>query len=133
MNTGTYDLLISGGRVIDGTGAPARKADVALNGDRIAAIGDLQGATAKQRVDAAGKTIAPGFIDVHTHDDNALLRTPDMTMKVSQGVTTVVVGNCGVSLAPLTPRGRTAAAARSARRQGRVPLRDVRRLHAHAR
>ncbi len=105
MNTGTYDLLISGGRVIDGTGAPARKADVALSGDRIAAIGDLRGAAAKQRVDAAGKTIAPGFIDVHTHDDNALLRTPDMTMKVSQGVTTVVVGNCGVSLAPLTLAG----------------------------
>src|SRR5690606_2307941 len=62
-------------------------------------------AAARQRVDATGKTVAPGFIDVHTHDDNALLRISDMAMKVSQGVTTVVVGNCGVSLAPLSPKG----------------------------
>lgn len=102
MTTPAYDVLLSGGRVIDGTGAPARVADIALNGDRIAAIGDLRTAGARERVDARGKTIAPGFIDVHTHDDNALLRMPDMAMKVSQGVTTVVVGNCGVSLAPLS-------------------------------
>jgi N-acyl-D-amino-acid deacylase len=101
----TYDLIIAGGRVIDGTGAPARRADIGLKGDRVAAIGDLANAQAGQRVDAGGKTVTPGFIDVHTHDDNALLRTPDMTMKVSQGVTTVVVGNCGVSLAPLTLQG----------------------------
>jgi N-acyl-D-amino-acid deacylase len=103
--TQSYDLVLSGGRVIDGTGAPARTADVALKGDRIAAIGDLSKASAGTRIDARGKTVAPGFIDVHTHDDNALLRTPDMAMKVSQGVTTVVVGNCGVSLAPLTLKG----------------------------
>lgn len=100
-----YDLILAGGRVVDGTGAPARIADVALKGDRIAAIGDLAQASAPTRIDARGKTVAPGFIDVHTHDDNALLRMPDMTMKVSQGVTTVVVGNCGVSLAPLSLQG----------------------------
>jgi N-acyl-D-amino-acid deacylase len=105
MSTQSYDLVFTGGRLVDGSGAPARKADIALKGDRIAAIGDLAAAPAKQRIDARGKTIAPGFIDVHTHDDNALLRMPDMAMKASQGVTTVVVGNCGVSLAPLSLRG----------------------------
>jgi N-acyl-D-amino-acid deacylase len=100
-----YDLILTGGRVIDGTDALPRMADVALKGDRIAAIGDLAAATATKRIDARGRTVAPGFIDVHTHDDNALLRMPDMTMKVSQGVTTVVVGNCGVSLAPLSLQG----------------------------
>ena len=104
MNTAQYDIVLTGGRVIDGTGAPARAADVALQGDRIAAIGVPGSLSARERVDATGKVVAPGFIDVHTHDDNALLRIPDMTMKVSQGVTTVVVGNCGVSLAPLSPR-----------------------------
>jgi N-acyl-D-amino-acid deacylase len=102
MNAAQYDLVLAGGRVIDGTGAPSRAADVALRGDRIAAIGASGSLSARERIDAGGKTIAPGFIDVHTHDDNALLRIPDMTMKVSQGVTTVVVGNCGVSLAPLS-------------------------------
>jgi len=105
MSTQGYDLVFTGGRLVDGSGAPARKVDIAVTGDRIAAIGDLAAAPAKQRIDARGKTVAPGFIDVHTHDDNALLRMPDMAMKASQGVTTVVVGNCGVSLAPLSLRG----------------------------
>ncbi len=103
MSTMQYDVILAGGRVIDGTGAPARAADVALRGDRIAAVGAPGSMSAPQRIDASGKVVAPGFIDVHTHDDNALLRIPDMTMKVSQGVTTVVVGNCGISLAPLRP------------------------------
>ena len=97
-----FDLLIRNGLVVDGTGGPARRADVAVSGDRIAAAGDLRGARAEQEVDAAGRAVAPGFIDVHTHDDRALLSNPTMDCKVSQGVTTVVVGNCGVSLAPLT-------------------------------
>lgn len=105
MSMQSYDLILTGGRVIDGSGGPSRFADVGLAGDRIAAIGDLARAQAGKRIDARGKAVAPGFIDVHTHDDNALLRMPDMTMKVSQGVTTVVVGNCGVSLAPLSLQG----------------------------
>ena len=96
-----HDLLIRGGTVIDGTRAPRFDADVAIAGGRIAAIGDLQGHAAHQVVDAQGLIVAPGFIDAHTHDDQALLTQPDMTFKVSQGVTTVIGGNCGVSAAPL--------------------------------
>jgi len=97
-----FDLIVRGGTLYDGTGAPGRRADVGVTGDRIAAVGDLSAATADQVFDAAGKAVAPGFIDVHTHDDRALLSNPDMAMKTSQGVTTVVVGNCGVSLSPLS-------------------------------
>ena len=98
-----YDLIIRNARIIDGTGAPARPGDLAVEGDRIAAIGDLAGARAGRELDAGGKALAPGFIDVHTHDDRALLSDPLMTCKVSQGVTTVVTGNCGISLAPWPP------------------------------
>ncbi len=99
----TCDLLIHGGDVIDGTGTPRVRADVAVSGDRILAIGAtgaLDDWQAARRVEASGGIVAPGFIDVHTHDDRLVLECPDMTPKVSQGVTTVVVGNCGVSLAP---------------------------------
>lgn len=98
------DYLFVGGEVIDGTGAPRVRADVAVMGDRVIAIGDLSDMKAGRKVDATGRIVAPGFIDVHTHDDNLLFLEPDMTPKTSQGVTTVVVGNCGVSLAPLLLR-----------------------------
>ena len=96
-----YDALIQGATVIDGTGDPGRVADVAIANGRIAAIGDLAEGSGDIVIDGSGKVLAPGFIDVHTHDDNALLTDPDMTCKASQGVTTVVTGNCGASLAPL--------------------------------
>ena len=96
-----YDLVLRGGSVLDGTGAAAVSADVALDGDRIAAIGTLAAGSGREEVDVAGLTVAPGFIDVHTHDDRALLARPDMAPKASQGVATVITGNCGVSLAPL--------------------------------
>jgi N-acyl-D-amino-acid deacylase len=99
------DLVLVGGRVIDGTGAPGRPADVGIRGDRIAAVGDLSVTDVAVRRDVTGLTVTPGFIDTHTHDDNALLLTPEMPFAVSQGVTTVVVGNCGVSLAPISPAG----------------------------
>ncbi|MBM3584218.1 MAG: D-aminoacylase [Alphaproteobacteria bacterium] len=99
------DLVLRGGTVVDGTGAPGFVADIAVTYDRIVAIGDLGRTAATQDLDATGRVVAPGFIDVHTHDDGALLAHPDMTPKVSQGVTTVVVGNCGFSMAPLVPRG----------------------------
>ena len=102
--TQRFDIVISGGSVIDGTGAPARRADIGLAGDRIAAVGDLAAAQAGERIDARGKSVAPGFIDTHTHDDRALLAMPDMAMKVSQGVTSIVAGNCGVSIAPWLPQ-----------------------------
>jgi N-acyl-D-amino-acid deacylase len=96
-----FDLILAGGRVIDGTGAAVRPADVGIRGDRIATVGDLADAAAGARLDVTGLTVTPGFIDTHTHDDSVLLSAPDMASKVSQGVTTVVVGNCGMSLAPL--------------------------------
>ena len=98
--TGRADLVLRGGTVIDGTGAPARRADVAVSGGRISAVGDLAATTADREIDVAGRVVAPGFIDVHTHDDRYLFTHPEMSPKASQGVTTVVVGNCGFSLSP---------------------------------
>src|SRR5882757_239509 len=95
-----YDIVIRNGQVADGTGKKLFAADVAIKGDRIAAIeapGSLKG---DNEIDAKGKVVAPGFIDVHTHDDTALIDNPGMAMKASQGVTTVICGNCGVSASP---------------------------------
>jgi len=99
-----WDLLIEGAELIDGSGDERVRADVAIRGDRIAALGDLKGMDAATTIDARGLVVAPGFIDAHTHDDRAVMSTPDMTPKLSQGVTTVVTGNCGISLAPLVDR-----------------------------
>ncbi|MER8433162.1 N-acyl-D-amino-acid deacylase family protein [Mesorhizobium caraganae] len=96
-----YDLVIRHGTLISGDGSDRFEADVAIDGDRIAAIGDLGDARGAQEIDASGKIVAPGFIDVHTHDDGALLAPDGMVPKISQGVTTVIAGNCGISLAPL--------------------------------
>lgn len=98
----TCDLLVRDGTVIDGTGTTRHMADLAVEGERIVAIGRLDGMRAEREIDATGLVVTPGFIDVHTHDDRAVLSDPGMACKVSQGVTTVVTGNCGVSLAPLT-------------------------------
>ncbi len=96
------DILIRGGAIVDGSGAPRTTGDVAIEGRRIVAVGASRGYQAARTVDADGLVVAPGFIDVHTHDDRAVLAGPDMTPKISQGVTSVVVGNCGISLSPLT-------------------------------
>ncbi|MFO0996409.1 MAG: D-aminoacylase [Alphaproteobacteria bacterium] len=103
------DIVFRNATVVDGTGAAGFVADVAIADDRILAVGMLASSRAASEIDAKGKVLAPGFIDVHTHDDFVLLSKPDMTPKISQGVTTVVVGNCGVSLAPLDVRGRPPA------------------------
>ena len=95
------DWILRGGEVVDGRGGRRRRADVAITGDRVAAVGVVARTEGAREIDVAGKIVAPGFIDVHTHDDRALFATPDMAAKASQGVTTVVTGNCGVSLAPL--------------------------------
>jgi len=94
-------LLLRGGTVVDGSGAPRFVADVRIEGDRIVAVGANLAADGAGVIDAGGMIVAPGFIDVHTHDDQIVLSAPHMLPKVSQGVTTVVVGNCGISLAPL--------------------------------
>ena len=94
-------LLLRGGAVIDGTGAPRFGADVRIEGERIVAVGANLARNGAVVLDASGRIVAPGFIDVHTHDDQIVLSAPHMLPKISQGVTTVVVGNCGISLAPL--------------------------------
>jgi len=101
--THTYDTLIRGATVVDGTGRPGFLADIALEGGMIARIGDLSGARGRAEMVATGLTVTPGFIDAHTHDDRELLTNGAMAPKVSQGVTTVIGGNCGVSLAPMMP------------------------------
>lgn len=96
------DWILRGGTVIDGSGGARRRGDVAVEGDRIAAVGEVARAEGAREIDVSGRIVAPGFIDVHTHDDRALFAAPNMAAKASQGVTTVITGNCGVSLAPLT-------------------------------
>jgi N-acyl-D-amino-acid deacylase len=100
-STERADLVIRNARLIDGTGGPSSRGDIAVSGDRILALGDLPAMRGNREIDAAGKAVAPGFIDTHAHDDRALLADPIMACKISQGVTTVITGNCGVSLAPL--------------------------------
>jgi N-acyl-D-amino-acid deacylase len=96
-----FDLLIRNAFIVDGTGAPRFRGDVGIKGERITRVGDLQTAQARLEIDAAGLVLAPGFIDAHTHDDRLMLSGGDMAPKVSQGITTVIGGNCGVSLAPM--------------------------------
>ncbi len=97
-----FDLLITGGRLIDGTGAPARCADVAVRGERIAAVGALDGAAARTVLPLGPDDIlAPGFIDAHSHSDTYVLVEPWAPSKLTQGITTEVCGNCGASAAPI--------------------------------
>jgi len=101
-----YDLLLRQGRVVDGSGAPAFRADLAVQAGRIAAIGDLSAATAGREIDASKLVVAPGFIDIHTHADLALLARPRHEPKIMQGVTTEVFSNCGLGFAPVSPEAR---------------------------
>src|SRR5215471_11035774 len=96
---GGYDLVIRGGMVYDGTGAPGTPVDVAVRGERIAAVGAIPERGGAE-IDASGLAVSPGFIDVHSHDDFAVLLDPEMAFKVMQGVTTDVVGNCGSGVIP---------------------------------
>jgi len=95
------DFIVAGATLIDGSGGPAVQGDLAVLGERIVAVGSFAHPAGVPVIDGRGQVLAPGFIDSHTHDDGYLLAHPDMLPKVSQGITTVVTGNCGISLAPL--------------------------------
>ena len=97
-----YDLKISVGFVVDGTGAPGRIMDVGIVGDRIVAVGNLD-ESAREEIDAAGRIVAPGFVDIHTHYDGQATWDQEMAPSAWHGVTTVVMGNCGVGFAPAAP------------------------------
>lgn len=101
---GMYDILIKNGTVIDGSGRPMFRSDIAINEDRIVALGDFTHARAEKEIDATGKYITPGFVDVNNHSDTywQLLADPKLESMVRQGVTTIIGGNSGSSLAPLT-------------------------------
>ncbi|MEM0015038.1 MAG: D-aminoacylase [Zestosphaera sp.] len=124
-----YDLIVRGGVVVDGSGAPPFRKDIGVIGDTIVKIGDLSGRAAEEVVDAEGLAVAPGFVDIHNHSDGDLFLLPTADNYVTQGVTTVVVGNCGYSLAPLTERNREfmeLSEAEFVREFGRIPWRSFR-------
>jgi N-acyl-D-amino-acid deacylase len=99
----SYDLLIRNGMIIDGAGNPWYRGDVGVVEDRIAAIGRLDGSKAHEVIDAKGLTVVPGFIDAHSHSDGNVLAYREMESTIMQGITTVVSGQCGDSLAPVDP------------------------------
>ena len=102
-----HDLLIKGGRVLDGTGCPWFWADIAVRGDRIVEMGRLAGVAARHTIEADGRFVCPGFIDLHTHSDLDLLAHPLHECKIRQGVTTEVLGQDGLGLAPITEKAET--------------------------
>src|SRR5262245_30310368 len=97
-----HDLVVRGGLIVDGTGAPPREGDVAVGGERIAVVGTVSAAGMRE-IDARGRIVAPGWVDIHTHYDGQATWDPYMTPSSWHGVTTVVMGNCGVGFAPAAP------------------------------
>ncbi|MBW2423090.1 MAG: amidohydrolase family protein, partial [Deltaproteobacteria bacterium] len=98
----SYDLVIRNGNLIDGTGEPGRVGDLALRDGRIAAVGVVEG-SGQREIDAEGHAITPGFVDIHTHYDGQATWDPQLAPSCYHGVTTAVMGNCGVGFAPVHP------------------------------
>ncbi|MFO0945969.1 MAG: D-aminoacylase [Planctomycetota bacterium] len=98
-----FDLLITGGQVVDGSGSPWFRADLGIRGERIEAVGNLAAAAAKRRLDVTGRVVAPGFIDTHVHGDLALLADPTHESAIHQGITTYIIGQDGCGMAPASP------------------------------
>src|SRR6202790_2274174 len=103
---GDFDLIIRNGLVVDGTGLPRRRVDVGVRDGKVAWLGHLDDAKATEEIDAEGMIVSPGIVDVHTHYDPQLTFDPYATMSCFHGVTTVVAGNCGFSVAPCKPEDR---------------------------
>jgi N-acyl-D-amino-acid deacylase len=98
-----YDLLLSNARIVDGTGSPRYQGDVALEGGKIAAVGEVSDREARRVIDVEGAVVAPGFIDLHSHSDMQLPEYPRGESMITQGITTQLVGNCGLSPFPVVP------------------------------
>lgn len=103
MSSEQFDLVVRHGTVVDGTGLPRRRVDLGIRRGRVAKVGHLAGASAPQEIDAAGMIVAPGIVDAHTHYDPQITFDPYATVSCFHGVTTVVAGNCGFSVAPVRP------------------------------
>ena len=101
-----YDTIITGGTIVDGTGGAPYLGDVAIKDGRIAKIGDLGEAFAAKTIDATGQTVTPGFVDLHTHLDAQVGWDPELTSSSYHGVTTALIGNCGVGFAPVAEKNR---------------------------
>lgn len=101
------DLLITNGRVADGTGNPLRRANLAIDAGRIVGLGRLDGVQASRTIDAGGRLVCPGFVDPHSHSDRTILINPQADSTIRQGVTTEIVGNCGMTLAPVSDHSRS--------------------------
>ena len=99
-----FDVLIRGGSIVDGTGKSAYKGDIGIKGDKIIEIGDLSLAESKEFIDAEGMVVSPGFIDTHVHSDAVLLTNPQHPQGIMQGITTEILGQDGLSYAPLSKK-----------------------------
>jgi len=102
MATRQHDIVIRGGTIVDGSGAPAFVGDVAIDGDWISEVGTVAG-TGQREIDASGLLVTPGFVDIHTHYDGQLIWSEFLAPSSNHGVTTVVTGNCGIGFAPCRP------------------------------
>ncbi len=120
-----YDIVIKGGTVIDGLRTPRYKADVAIKDGKIAQIGSIDASEGTEVIDASGKVVAPGFVDLHTHYDSQVFWDPWCTMSGWHGVTSVVIGNCGFGFAPCRPEDQDRAMQTVSRNEA-VPLKTMR-------